>query len=87
MISTAKTPHLHKVGNTWELLVDGKPYLILGAELHNSSMSSAHYMDTVWQNLTDMGINTVLGSVTWEDIEPEEGRLAFTSWMRLSQGQ
>ena len=28
-----------KVKDSWELLVDGKPYLILGAELQKSSMS------------------------------------------------
>lgn len=62
----------------WELLVDGEPFLILGAELQNSSMSSAAYMDTVWQELKDMGINTILGAVTWETIEPLEGQFTFS---------
>ncbi|KAL2839340.1 glycoside hydrolase superfamily [Aspergillus pseudodeflectus] len=71
-------PHLHKIAQGWELLVDGKPYLILGAELQNSSMSSARYMDTVWQKIADMGVNTVLGAVAWEDIEVEEGQYQFS---------
>ncbi|KAH7394604.1 family 35 putative beta-galactosidase glycoside hydrolase [Pyrenochaeta sp. MPI-SDFR-AT-0127] len=70
-------PSLRKTNGTWELFVDGKPYLILGAELHNSSMSSSRYMDEVWQNIKDMGVNTILGSVSWEDIEPEEGCFDF----------
>ncbi len=66
------------MNSTWQLVVDDKPYLILGAELQNSSMSSARYMDTVWRKIASMGVNTVLGAVTWEDIEPEEGRFDFT---------
>lgn len=47
------------------------------AELRNSSMTSAEYMDTVWQKLADASINTVLGCVTWEMIEPVEGTFEF----------
>ncbi|KAH8887895.1 glycoside hydrolase [Thozetella sp. PMI_491] len=75
---THPLPRLAQVDSTWQLTVDDKPYLILGAELQNSSMSSARYMDTVWQKLADMSINTVLGAVTWEDIEPEEGKFDFS---------
>ncbi|KAF2014324.1 glycoside hydrolase family 35 protein [Aaosphaeria arxii CBS 175.79] len=71
-------PRLIKHGSRWELLVDGRPYLILGGELQNSSMSSARYMDTVWENIAKLGVNTVLGPVSWEDVEPEEGRFDFT---------
>ncbi|KAL5592830.1 hypothetical protein FOBRF1_013138 [Fusarium oxysporum] len=78
MSNTATTARLHKVSGTWELLVDDKPFLILGAELHNSSMSSSRYMSRVWQHLADSGINTVLGAVSWEDIEPREGEFHFT---------
>ena len=37
-------PHLEKKGNTTQLIVQGKPFLILGGELHNSSTSGAAYM-------------------------------------------
>ncbi|EXK78070.1 hypothetical protein FOQG_17251 [Fusarium oxysporum f. sp. raphani 54005] len=73
-----KLPHLRRAGNGWELVVDDKPYLILGAELQNSSMSSARHMDTVWQKLKDMNINTVLGNVCWEDIERNEDQFDFS---------
>ncbi|KAJ3454863.1 hypothetical protein MRS44_013463 [Fusarium solani] len=87
MATTNEIPRLQKApSGRWELLVDGKPYLILGAELQNSSMSSARYMDTVWQNLKDMGVNTVLGAVAWEDIEPEEGAFNFSELDQIIAG-
>lgn len=35
-------------------------------------------MDTVWQKLKVTGFNTVLGCVTWENIEPVEGEFHFS---------
>jgi Domain of unknown function (DUF5597)/Beta-galactosidase len=72
-------PKLEKKGPVTQLMVDGKPWLILGGELHNSSASSAEYMLPVWKKLTDMNLNTVIGTVSWELIEPEEGRFDFTT--------
>src|SRR5215467_667994 len=37
---SASLPHLEKRGSVTQLVVDGKPFLILGGELHNSSASS-----------------------------------------------
>ena len=71
-------PFVKKTTAAPQLIVDGKPFLVLGGELQNSSMTSARYMDTVWQNLKDTGLNTVIGSVTWEDIEPREGEFDFS---------
>lgn len=78
-----RIPCLRKQGNTTQLLVDGKPFLILGGELGNSSFTSLEYMASVWQKLKTMNLNTVLAPVYWELIEPVEGRFTFELYDRL----
>ncbi|WP_225010277.1 GH35 family beta-galactosidase [Novosphingobium percolationis] len=60
-----------------QLLVNGKPYLALGGELHNSSASSPEYMRPIWDKLQAMHVRTVIGTVSWEDCEPREGQFDF----------
>jgi hypothetical protein len=75
---TAGAPHLEKRGEATQLIVGGRPYLILGAEIHNSSSSSLEYMQSEWPRLAAMGLNTVLTPVSWELVEPTEGKFDFT---------
>jgi beta-galactosidase GanA len=70
-------PRLHKQGTTTQLLVDRKPFVILGGELHNSSASSPAYMEPIWPKMVALNLNTVLAVVSWELLEPEEGRFDF----------
>ena len=71
-------PHLQKQGAATQLVVDGKPFLALAAELNNSSASSLDYMKPLWPRLAATHLNTVLATASWELIEPQEGRFDFT---------
>ncbi|MDE6057404.1 MAG: beta-galactosidase, partial [Muribaculaceae bacterium] len=53
-------------------------YLILGGELGNSSASSAEDIRTIFPQLKEMGLNTVLMPVYWELMEPAEGKYDFS---------
>jgi Domain of unknown function (DUF5597)/Glycosyl hydrolases family 35 len=74
----ADAPRLEKIGTLTRLAVDGKPFLVLGGELHNSSSSSLTYMRPIWPKLAAMNLNTVLTPVSWELVEPQEGKFDFS---------
>ncbi len=74
---TSDIPHLEKHGAVTQLIVDGKPFLMFSAELHNSSSSSLEYMRPIWPRLAEIPLNTVLTPVSWELVEPVEGQFDF----------
>lgn len=76
--SASGIPHLEKHGTATQLIVDGKPFLMLAAEIHNSSSSSLDYMRPIWPRLAAIPLNTVLTPLSWELVEPSEGKFDFT---------
>lgn len=73
----SNTPRLYTHGGITQLLVENKPFIILGGELGNSSASDADYMKPYWEKLDQMHLNTVILPVYWELIEPSEGKFSF----------
>lgn len=70
------TPRLEKKDGRFALMVEGKPFLMLGAQINNSS-SWASELPKVWPALEDMHVNTVEAPVYWETMEPEPGKFDF----------
>lgn len=61
------------------LIVNEKPFLIFGGEVHNSSCSSLEYFQNhVIPYIKDLPINTLLLPVYFENIEKEEGVYDFS---------
>ena len=74
----APLPQIRPNGTGKLLFVDNKPFLMLAGELHNSSASSNAYMKPIWEKLSALHLNTVIGTASWELVEPEEGKFDFS---------
>jgi len=75
--SPAPLPVIRQNGAVKQMMVDGKPFIMLAGELHNSSASSTEYMKPIWKKLEAMNLNTVIGTASWELVEPQEGKFDF----------
>jgi len=67
---------VHRDGRN-ALMVDGKPYLMLGVQANNSSAWPA-YLGKVWPAAETLHANTVELPVYWEQMEATEGKFDFS---------
>lgn len=82
----AQVSQLRQTKNGMRLYVEGKPFIILGGELHNSSTGSATYMSGIWKRMANNNLNTVFAAVSWETIEPHEGKFDFARVDSMLEG-
>ncbi|WP_075186583.1 DUF5597 domain-containing protein [Teredinibacter haidensis] len=71
-------PHLVKQGTATQLVVEGKPFLIRGGELSNSTASNLEHLEPFWSKFQQLNMNTVVAPVYWDLMEPVEGKFDFT---------
>ncbi len=82
---TAPLPRIDRSGVRPVLLVDGRPFLVLGGQINNSSAWSVT-LPTVWPVLDVMHANTLEAPVYWETLEPAQGNFDFTQTDALLTG-
>ncbi len=83
--AAAETPKLVQKDGRWAFLVDGKPYLVLGGQIHNSSAWPSE-LPQVWASMAALHANTIEAPVYWEQIEAQQGHFDFGNVDQLVQG-
>ena len=75
---TNDVPHIEKRDNHFALIVDGKPFLVLGGQINNSNSWPAT-LPAAWSAAEAMHANTVEAPVYWEQIESTKGTFDFSN--------
>lgn len=76
-INTQASVKLQKQGTATQLVVNGKPMLLLAGELSNSAATSPADIRTALKTMKRSGVNSVFVPAYWEFIEPTEGKYDF----------
>jgi beta-galactosidase GanA len=75
--STHPIPTLARQDGRYALLVDGAPYLMLGAQANNSS-DWPEILPAVWPAIEYLHANTLEVPIYWEQFEPKQGHFDYS---------
>jgi hypothetical protein len=71
-------PRIERNHSGYSLVVDGKPTLLLGGQIHNSSSSSTTHIDRSFAKAKALNFNFVISPVSWKQFERVEGEFDVT---------
>jgi hypothetical protein len=81
----AQSPKLVQKDGRYALMVDGRPFLILGGQIHNSSAWPGE-LPQVWDSAAALHANTIEAPIYWEQFEPRAGEFDYTNVDQLIEG-
>ena len=71
-------PHLEKRDGMTKLIVEGQPFICVAGELANTTSSDREATKAAIPRLAAANLNTILTVVSWDLVEPEEGKFDFS---------
>ncbi|MBN1973293.1 MAG: beta-galactosidase [Sedimentisphaerales bacterium] len=71
-------PHMEKRDGMTKLIVDGRPFICVAGEVANTSSTDVKSMQLTIPRLAKANLNTILTVISWDLIEPEEGKYDFS---------
>ncbi len=74
---SAAIPRLVHDGEQTQLLVDGAPFIILGAQSENTSASNLEDVEVVYHDLDAVHANSATIPISWSLVEPKPGQFDF----------
>ncbi len=77
-MSAAEAPRIVQKDGRYALLVEGKPFLILSGQIHNSSAWPSE-LPQVWDSMAALHANTIAAPIYWEQFEAEPGKFDYTN--------
>jgi hypothetical protein len=80
-----EAPRIVEKDGRYALFVEGRPYLMLGGQLHNSSAWPSE-LPQIWDSMAALHANTMETPVYWEQIEPREGSFDFSNVDQFVEG-
>jgi Domain of unknown function (DUF5597)/Glycosyl hydrolases family 35 len=78
----SEAPKIVQKDGRYALIVEGRPFLVLGGQIHNSSAWPTE-LPQVWESMAALHANTIEAPVYWEQFEPQQGSFDFTNVDRL----
>ena len=78
IVNLKDIPHLEKRDGMTKLIVDGHPFICIAGELSNTASSDREATQATIARLAQANFNTILTVVSWDLVEPEEGKFDFS---------